>query len=233
MMVALLFKWVKMDDANRYGTDWTSRDIIISLFMVGIKSIRGIFLKPFLGSSQGLLLRGKQVKIFNKRFIHTGRNFNLDDYCEVNGLSKQKLIFGDNVTIGKFALIRPTNQYGGIVGEGLRMGSNSNIGAYGYIGCSGFIEIGNNVMISPRVSLFAENHNFADTNVPMKEQGVTRQHIKIEDDCWIAANSIVLAGVTIGRGAIIAAGSVVTKDVPAYAIVAGNPAKIIKFRNEE
>ena len=59
---------------------------------------------------------------------------------------------------------------------------------------------------------------------------VTKKFVKIEDDCWIAANSIILAGVTIGKGSVIAAGSVVTKDVPAYSVVAGVPAKIIKSR---
>jgi acetyltransferase-like isoleucine patch superfamily enzyme len=85
-------------------------------------------------------------------------------------------------------------------------------------------------MISPRVSIYAENHNFQNPDVIMKDQGVTRQKVTIEDDCWIASNSIILAGVTVGKGSVIGAGSVVTKDVPAFSIVAGNPAKIIKSR---
>jgi acetyltransferase-like isoleucine patch superfamily enzyme len=64
----------------------------------------------------------------------------------------------------------------------------------------------------------------------MKLQGVTRDPIVIEDDCWIASHSIVLAGVTIGRGSIVAAGSVVTKSVPPYSIVAGSPARVIRSR---
>lgn len=230
-MIKLLFKSIGMDSPDRYGEDWSRIDVLISLYMVGIKALRGLFMKPFLRHSKGLVLVGRRVKVFNKKYITAGRNFNLDDSCEVNGLSKRSLIFGDNVTIGKFAMVRPTNQYGGMVGEGLKIGDNSNIGPYGYVGCSGYIKIGSNVMISPRVSLFAENHNFEDITIPMKEQGVTRQEIIIEDDCWIASNSIILAGVKIGRGAIVAAGSVVTKDVPSLAIVGGNPAKIIKYRN--
>ncbi|RYE17040.1 MAG: acyltransferase, partial [Sphingobacteriales bacterium] len=60
-----------------------------------------------------------------------------------------------------------------------------------------------------------------------------KKFIIIEDDCWIGTNSVVLAGVTVGRGSVIAAGSVVTKDVPPYSVVAGVPAKIIKKRKEE
>jgi len=137
---------------------------------------------------------------------------------------------GERVSIGKFAIIRPGNSYGGEIGEGLKIGDHSNIGPYCYIGCSGYIEIGNNVMMSPRVSIYAENHVFDRIDTTIQSQGVHRQFVKIEDDCWIAANSIILAGVTIGKGSVIAAGSVVTKDVPPYSIVAGIPATIIKQR---
>jgi acetyltransferase-like isoleucine patch superfamily enzyme len=140
------------------------------------------------------------------------------------------LVFGDKVTIGSYAIIRPTNLYGGEAGVGLKIGNNSSIGPYSYIGCSGYIEIGDNVMMSPRVSIYSENHNFSESTLPMIEQGVTRSFVKIEDDCWIAANSVILAGVTVGKGSVVAAGSIVTKDVPPYSIVAGNPAKIIKSR---
>lgn len=86
-------------------------------------------------------------------------------------------------------------------------------------------------MMSPGVSIFAENHNFSDTHIPMKDQGVTVSFVVIEDDCWIASNSTILAGVTIGKGSVVAAGSVVTKNVPPYSVVAGSPATVIKSRN--
>ncbi len=156
----------------------------------------------------------------------------MEDYAEVNCLSSKKIVFGDRVTIGKFAIIRPSNIYGGEIGVGLKVGNNSNIGPYSYIGCSGYIEIGNNVMISPRVSIYAENHVYDNPNLLLKEQGVKVEFVIIEDDCWIAANSIILAGVTIGTGSVIAAGSVVTKSVPAYSIVAGVPAKVIGSRKK-
>src|SRR5690606_9946708 len=152
--------------------------------------------------------------------------------CEINCLSRRGITFGDKVTVGSYAIIRPTNLYGGEPGEGLKVGNNSSIGPYSYIGCSGYIEIGDNVMISPRVSIYSENHNFDSPHIPMIDQGVTRSFVKIEDDCWIAANSIILAGVVIGKGSVIAAGSVVTKDVPPYSVVAGNPARVLKVRKD-
>ncbi|MBD8488659.1 acyltransferase [Echinicola sp. CAU 1574] len=229
-MLSLLFKIFNVNPENRFGEEWAQKDIMLSLWMVLPKWLRGLWLKLFLKSSNGMLLVGKGTKIFNKSYISSGRNCIFEDECEINGLSKQGIELGNNVTIGRYAMIRPTNNYGGPLGEGLKIGDNSNIGHLSYIGCSGYIEIGNNVMMSPRVSIYSENHNFENADIPMKDQGVTRSFVKIEDDCWIASNSIILAGVTIGKGSVIAAGSVVTKDVPPYSIVGGNPAKVIKNR---
>ena len=146
-------------------------------------------------------------------------------------LSKRGIVFGERCTVGRFAYIAPTNPLLGEPGEGLKVGDHSNIGPYSYIGCSGFIEIGSNVMMGPRVNLMSENHEFARTDIPMKSQGVKREFIKIEDDVWIGVNSTILASVTVGRGAIIAAGSVVTKDVPPMTIVAGVPSRVIRERS--
>jgi acetyltransferase-like isoleucine patch superfamily enzyme len=145
-------------------------------------------------------------------------------------LSKRGIVFGERCTVGRFASIVPTNPLLGELGEGLKLGDHSNIGAYSYIGCSGYIEIGNNVMRGPRVNLMAENHRFERVDIPMKGQGVDKSFIRIEDDCWIGVNSSVLAGVTIGRGSIVAAGAVVTKDVAPYSIVGGVPARLIRSR---
>jgi acetyltransferase-like isoleucine patch superfamily enzyme len=192
--------------------------------------LRGCYERIFFGSSRGLVLIGKGVSIRYAKYIEAGKDLIVEDYAEINCLASKKIIIGERVTIGKFAIIRPSNIYGGDIGEGLKIGDNSNIGPYSYIGCSGYIEIGNNVMISPRVSIYAENHVFGDLNKLMKEQGVVKQFVKIEDDCWIAANSVILAGVTIGRGSVIAAGSVVTKDVAPYSVMAGVPAKLVSSR---
>lgn len=193
--------------------------------------LRGIWWKLFLRQASGLLLVGKGVSIRNPQYITLGRNFAAEDYCEIQGLSVQGLWFGDRVTVGRFAMIRPSGYYGRDIGVGLRVGSRSNIGANCYIGCSGGIEIGENVMMSPGVSLFAENHNFSRTDIPMKDQGVTRKTIVIENDCWLASGCTILSGVRVGQGAIVAAGAVVVSDVPPFAIVGGIPAKVIGWRN--
>ena len=84
--------------------------------------------------------------------------------------------------------------------------------------------------IAPNVVIIGANHAFADPNKTLKSQGSTSKGIVIEDDVWIATNSSILDGVTIGKGSVVAAGAVVNKDVPPYSVVGGVPAKILKSR---
>lgn len=114
-------------------------------------------------------------------------------------------------------------------GGGIEIGDFSGLG----LNCrvSGPLTIGHNVMMGPDVMIYTQNHNFSDTSIPMIKQGNTeKKKVTIGNDVWIAARVIILPGVTVGDGAVIGAGAVVTKDVPPYAIVAGNPAKVIKYR---
>ena len=114
-------------------------------------------------------------------------------------------------------------------------GSEIEIGDYSGIGInaqiSGPVKIGKYVMMGPEVMIFTSNHNFSKKNNPMIMQGDSKaETVVIEDDVWIGARVIILPGVTIHTGSIIAAGSIVTKDVKAYSIVGGNPAELIKMR---
>lgn len=215
---------------SRFNDEWSKSNTVITLYRMSIYLVRGFWHRLFFGSASGLVFVGKGTSIRYAKYLNVGKDFIVEDYAEVNCMAYKKIMIGDRVTIGKFALVRPTNSYGGSIGEGLKIGNNSSIGPYSYIGCSGMIEIGDNVMMSPRVSIYAENHVFDRTDITIKDQGVKREFVKIEDDCWIAANSVILAGVTIGKGSIIAAGSVVTRDVPPFSIVAGVPATVIKSR---
>jgi acetyltransferase-like isoleucine patch superfamily enzyme len=195
--------------------------------------IRGFFWKLRFKKCSGIVLIGKNVTIYNSQFIEIKKNLVAEDNCEIQGLSKSGIFFGENVTIGRYAMIRPSGYYGREVGIGLKIGDNSNIGPYCYVGCSGGIEIGNDVLMGPRVTIIAENHNFSRVDIEIKKQGVNRQKIIIENDCWLGTGATILAGVKISKGAIVGAGAVVTKDVPPYSIVAGVPAQVVKYRKED
>ena len=92
----------------------------------------------------------------------------------------------------------------------------------------GPVSIGNNVNLAQGITVTALNHNFEDVTRRIDEQGISTKPVVIGDDVWIGANAVILPGVTIGRHVVVAAGAVVTKDVPSFSLVAGVPAKVIK-----
>lgn len=207
------------------------KDKFIIYVRTGVKALRGLLKKPFLGKSDGLLLVGKGAQISHGKHISCGKRVKFEDYSEIQGLCKDGLVFGDDVTIGRGVMIRPSSYYGsGIIGKGLIIGDNSSIGPYSYIGCSGRIVIGKNVMFGPKCSLFAENHNFSDETESIKSQGVNQKGITIEDDCWIGSNVIILDGVNIGKGSVIGAGTLISKDVPEGSVVIDKRNKFYRER---
>lgn len=206
------------------------RDVFLIYLQVFKKTVRGFFTKIKLKKSKGIILVGKGVKLTHCNHISCGQYVKFEDYSEIHGLCSNGLIFGDFVTIGRETMIRPSSYYGVDLGKGLSIGNHSSIGPFGYVGCSGMITIGENVMIGPKCSLFAENHIFDDKNATIKSQGVAQKGIVIEDDCWIGSNVIILDGVTVGKGSVIGAGTILTKDVPPYSIVMDKRDKNIRNR---
>ncbi len=205
-------------------------DKFIVYRQAGVKVLRGMWYRLFMKKTKGLFLVGKNVRITHCNHISCGKNVKFEDYTEIHGLCSDGLVFGDNVTISRGVMIRPSSYYGGDFGVGLTMGNNSSIGPYGYVGCSGKITIGSNVMFGPKCSLFAENHNFSDVDSSIKSQGVNQKGITVEDDCWIGSNVVILDGVTVGKGSVIGAGTLITKDVPPYTVLIDRREKVAKHR---
>jgi acetyltransferase-like isoleucine patch superfamily enzyme len=111
---------------------------------------------------------------------------------------------------------------------GIRIGRDSLIGEYTVIRGQGGVTIGDRVFTSPMTQLIAVNHVFADPGRPFIEQGITAQGIVIEDDVWLGSNAVITDGVRVGRGAVVAASAVVTRDVPPHTVVAGVPARVVR-----
>jgi acetyltransferase-like isoleucine patch superfamily enzyme len=208
----------------------SERDAFGILARVAASLTRGFLWRSRLGKVGGRLFVGRRVSLLSPGHIHCGRDVKFEEHAEIQGLSTGGVHFGDGVTVGRGACIRPSSYYGGELGEGMTVGPGSAIGAYNWIGASGKITIGAGVMLGPRVIIIPENHVFERTDIPIREQGVKREPVVIEDDCWIGTNATILAGVTIGKGSIVAAGAVVNKSFPAGSIVGGVPARLLKSR---
>ena len=118
---------------------------------------------------------------------------------------------------------------GAVVSSKVKIGDNSGIGVNCV--CGGPITLGNNVMMGPECVIITSNHAFESTDIPMCEQGFQKtKEVVIGDDVWIGRRVMIMPGVHIGKGVIIGAGSVVTTDIPDWAIAAGNPAIVKKYR---
>jgi maltose O-acetyltransferase len=126
-------------------------------------------------------------------------------------------------------------------GKGLRIKRNADIsmaieiGNYSELGTNSIIQantkIGDYVIMGPDVKIYTKNHGYANNSIPIALQEIVHEKVTIGNDVWLGANVIITPGVEIGNHVIVAAGSVVTKNVPDYAIVGGVPAKIIKYRS--
>ena len=110
----------------------------------------------------------------------------------------------------------------------ITIGANSLIGERSILRGQGGITIGDRVYLAPAVQMLAVNHVYDDPTRPFVEQGITAEGIRVEDDVWLGAGAILCDGVTIGRGAVVAAGAVVTADVAPHTVVGGVPARLLK-----
>ena len=128
-------------------------------------------------------------------------------------------------SLGNYSVVESFACINNAVGDVL-IGDYTRIGLHNTI--IGPVKIGHHVNLAQGITVTALNHNFDDTNKRIDEQGVSTNAVTIEDDVWIGANAVILPGATIGNHCVVAAGAVVTKDVPPHSLVAGVPAKVIK-----
>ncbi len=127
----------------------------------------------------------------------------------------------DTVVKDRFRITNP---------EKVSIGSHCDFNDGVFITGGGGVTIGNYVGLGPDVKIWSVNHRFEDPDTPWMQQGWDKEPVIIEDDVWLGANCFVMPGVTIGRGAILSAGTILTKSVPAFAIVAGNPGRVVGWR---
>ncbi|MEN9597931.1 MAG: hypothetical protein RL596_242 [Bacteroidota bacterium] len=165
------------------------------------------------------------VKWFINPFIHKkGAGSAIRWRTRMDVLPFNAFTLGSHSTIEDFCTIN--NGVGDV-----HIGANTLIGMGNVL--IGPISVGNNVIFAQNIVASALNHEYRDPNKPIHAQKILTAPIRVEDECWIAANVVITAGVTIGKHSVIAAGAVVTKDIPPYAVAVGNPARVIKLYNFE
>lgn len=230
-MVKLVSKIISKIKHREYTVDESisSSDLLGILFSKFFMLIRGVFKKAGFKKSGKIAFIGKGVKIKSKKHITCGSGLTIDDGCYINALCKNGVHIGNNFSLGRNSTIECTGVIRDL-GDSLEIGDDVGISANAFISVRGKVSIGSSTIFGPGVKLFAENHIFSDRNTPIYLQGATKKGISIGEDCWIGADAIILDGVTIGKGCVIAGGAVVNKDIPDYSIAAGVPAKIIGTR---
>ena len=131
---------------------------------------------------------------------------------------------GDHTTVHESALIAAN------LGQ-VEIGRHSWVGPFCLVYGNGDVSIGDNVLIAAHTSINTVSHHFERCDIPINDQGIYCDPVTIEDDAWIGMNAVILQGVRIGKGAIVGAGAVVTRDVPPWSIVMGVPARIVSQRS--
>lgn len=159
------------------------------------------------------------IRLLAPLYQHRGKHSVIHHSARMDTPPYRIFSLGDYSVIESFACIN--NAVGDVI-----IGDHTRIGLHNTI--IGPVDIGSHVNLAQGITVTALNHNFSDANKRIDEQGVSTTPVTIEDDVWIGANAVILPGVTIGEHCVVAAGAIVTKDVPPHSLVAGVPAKVIK-----
>ena len=175
-------------------------------------------------SQNGIRPRWWVRKFVNPFYHKRGKNTIIFPRCRLDLMPFNHFSIGHDSTIEDFSLVN--NGMGPV-----------NIGNHVFIGASnviiGPVTLHDHIMTAQNVVISGLNHGFDDVTYAFRYQPCTTSEIVIGEACWIGANVVITAGVQVGKYSVIAAGSVVTKDVPDYSIVGGNPAKLLKTFNHE
>ena len=159
------------------------------------------------------------IRLLAPLYQHRGSHSVIHGSVRMDTPPYRRFSLGDYSVIESFCCIN--NAVGDVV-----IGDHTRIGLHNTV--IGPVTIGSHVNLAQGITVTALNHNFEEPNKRIDEQGISTSAVTIEDDVWIGTNAVILPGVTIGNHSVVAAGAVVTKDVPPHSLVAGVPAKVIK-----
>lgn len=208
---------------------YTLEQVLFFLFswiptIIGI-ALRSVFYRLII-PMDGYAAIERNVRLRFADNIRLGHGCYLDEGVYIHACPSGVKI-GSNTLVMHGAILHVYN-FRDLPNAGIQLGKDCLIGEYTVIRGQGGVTIGDRVYTSPMTQLIAVNHVFNDPSQPFVEQGITAEGIVVEDDVWLGANAVVTDGVHIGKGSVVAAGAVVTQDVPPHTVVAGVPARVVK-----
>lgn len=194
--------------------------------LIGL-GLRYLFYPTLFKYSGNKVYFGHHLTLRSTKRISIGSHVVVSDYAmlSVRGAGDGRIEIGDGVFIGKGTDIRT---HAGTI----TIDDHANIGSDCLVGSTNHLYIGKHCLFAARCYVGGAQHNFKRKDVPIGQQPMDdKGGVRIENDVWLGAHVIVNDGVTIGQGAVIGAGSVVTRDIPPYAVAVGSPARVIKKRD--
>ncbi len=224
----LFWNYVERVTGERSLGKFVWRGLILSIFsmfptVVG-SVLRGVVYKSLLGNvgSSCFIERNVRLNVPQKTFLGDRVFIGEGSYLDA-GNSEGEIRLESEVHVSRYVTLRAG-------GGRILINSLVNLGCHTLIYGHGGVEIGKNSLLSPGVQLISGSHIFKDRDTPIRFQGAEFGRIGIGEDVWLGTHVIVLAGVTIGKGSVVGAGAVVTKDIPSYSIATGVPAEVVGKR---
>ena len=172
---------------------------------------------------------GRGVVVTDAASLYLSPGVSIGDFCRLDCLGRAGITLGPGATLRRGAHIEVTSTLQELA-FGCKLGARVGVGEGSFIGAKGPVIIGDETNLGPGCKIISENHTFADLARPIREQELSRRGITIGRDCWLGANAVVLDGCSVGDGAVVAAGAVVTGNVRPATVVAGVPAKALRGR---
>lgn len=222
-MLRAIFNYflVKFEKNYVVSKEVTNKQILATLLSRMTMLVRGIL------RTRKMVFLGRGVRLRNVKNIKFGKACTLEEHVYIDGYAKQKVSFGNRVKIGANTKISITSHLENF-GTGLNIGHDSAIGEYSYLGCSGGVIIGNDVIMGQYVSFHSQNHNYQDKTRKIRKQGVKSEGIEIGNNIWVGAKATFLDGCKVSDNSIVASGAVVTDKFSSGVVIGGVPARVIK-----
>ena len=222
----------KRDQAFRIDDAVSAGALVGFSLRRALMAARGVLLAARTGHWVYPVFVGRGVVVTDASYLRLSAGVTIGDYCRLDCLGRTGITLGPGTTLRRGVHIEVTSNLKELA-FGCSLGARVGVSEGSFIGAKGPVTIGDETDIGPGCKIIAENHSFDDVSRPIREQPLSRRGITIGTNCWFGANVVVLDSCSIGDGAVIAAGAVVTHDVAADTIVAGVPAEPVRLRGAE